>query len=309
MKASHERRLGLLFISPFLIGFTVFTVYPICASFYYSFCEYDVLNAPRFVGLDNYREMYNDGRYWKALWNTVTFTIVCVPVTMVTALALAFLLNMKLRGQALYRTIFFLPSIVPFIASSVLWLWLLNSDYGPINSAMRPVLAAINDLLGLVNQQRLEPPGWLTNPAFAKPALIIMTAWGAGGTMILYLAALGDVPKHLYEAAELDGASTWAKTRHVTLPMISPVLFFTLVMGLIHTFQYFAQAMVIWPGGVSADDSALFYALYLFQNAFVYLRMGYASAQAWLLFIVIVAATIFVFRSSKRFVYYAGEGS
>jgi multiple sugar transport system permease protein len=304
MKASHERRLGLLFISPFLIGFTIFTIYPICASFYYSFCEYDVLSAPRYVGLANYREMVTDDRFAKALWNTLTFTVFSVPVTMVTALALAFLLSMKLRGQALYRTIFFLPSIVPLIASSVLWLWLLNSDYGLINSALRPVMSLVNSTIGT----SLEPPGWLTNPNFAKPALILMAAWGVGGNMILYLAALGDVPQQLYEAAELDGASTWARTRHVTLPMISPVLFFTLVMGLISTFQYFAQAMVIWPGG-DPGDSALFYALYLFQNAFLYLRMGYASAQAWLLFIVIVAATILVFRSSKRFVYYAGDGA
>jgi len=303
MKASHERRLGLLFISPFLIGFTLFTIYPVVASLYYSFCDYDVLSAPQFVGLENFREMLVDDRFAKGLWNTLVFTVFAVPVTMLTALVLAFLLNMKLRGQALYRTIFFLPSIVPIIASSVLWLWLLNSDYGLINACLRPIMVFLNSALGL----HLEPPGWLTHPDYAKPALIMMAAWGVGGNMILYLAALGDVPQQLYEAAELDGAGAWARARHVTLPMISPVLFFTLVMGLIGSFQYFSQPLVMWPGG-APGDSALFYALYLFQNAFLYLRMGYASAQAWLLFIVIVATTILVFRSTRRFVYYAGEG-
>ena len=303
MKASHERRLGLLFISPFLLGFTVFTIYPVLASLYYSFCDYDVLSPPRFAGLANFREMLSDDRFAKGLWNTVTFTVFAVPVTMLTALVLAFLLNLKLRGQALYRTIFFLPSIVPIIASSVLWAWLLNSDYGLVNACLRPIMAQLNAALGL----HLEPPGWLSNPDYAKPALILMAAWGAGGNMILFLAALGDVPRQLYEAAELDGAGAWARARHVTLPMISPVLFFTLVMGLIGSFQYFTQPLVMWPGG-APGDSALFYALYLFQNAFLYLRMGYASAQAWLLFIVIVATTLLVFRSTRRFVYYAGEG-
>jgi multiple sugar transport system permease protein len=308
MKASQERRWGLLFISPFLLGFAVFTIYPVCASLYYSFCEYDVLSPPRFVGAENYREMLSDERFAKGLWNTLSFTFFAVPVTMTTALLLAFLLNLKLKGQALYRTIFFLPSIVPLIASSVLWLWLLNSDYGVINSSLRPVLAVLNDLLGLQGAHRLEPPGWLTDPSCAKPALVLMAAWGVGGNMILYLAALGDVPRHLYEAAELDGAGPWDRARHITLPMISPVLFFTLVMGLISSFQYFAQPLVMWPGG-APGDSALFYALYLFQNAFLYLRMGYASAQAWLLFLVIVATTLLVFRSTRRFIFYAGEGS
>lgn len=303
MTGQREGIKGLLFISPFLVGFTVFTIYPVLASLWYSFCDYDVLTAPRFIGLGNFREMLQDEVFLKGLWNTLTFTVFAVPVTMITALVLAFLLNLKLRGQALYRTIFFLPSIVPIIASSVLWLWLLNSDYGLINLALRPILATVNNLLGL----NLTTPGWLTNPAYAKPALILMSTWGVGGSMILYLASLGDVPRQLYEAAEIDGAGTWRKTWNITLPMISPVLFFTLIMGLISSFQYFAQPLVMWPNG-TPGDSAMFYALYMFQNAFNYLRMGYASAQAWLLFIVIVLTTVLVFRSTKRFVYYGQEG-
>ena len=221
---------------------------------------------------------------------------------MLTALLLALLLNLNLRGQALYRTIFFLPSIVPLVASSVLWLWLLNSDYGLINMLLGPFLSALNQLVGT----DLKPPPWLTDPHFTKPALILMSMWGVGGTMILYLAGLGDIPAQLYEAAELDGAGAWAKTRHVTLPMLSPVLFFTLIMGVISTFQYFAQAYVITPSG-QPGDSTLFYALYLFFNAFLYLRMGYASAQAWILFLVILLATILLFRSARPFVHYEFE--
>lgn len=294
---------GILFISPFLVGFTAFTVYPVIASFWYSFCDFDIISPARFVGLGNYHELIHDMRFRHSLWNTAIFTVFAVPVTLLTALGLAFLLNMKLRGQAVYRTIFFLPSIVPLVASSVLWLWLLNPDYGLLNTLIRPVLGLVNAAVGT----HYAAPGWLVDPDFTKPALILMSTWGVGGSMILYLAALGDVPVTLYEAAELDGAGAWRKAWHITMPMISPVLFFTLIMGLIGTLQYFAQAWIMTPNG-QPGDSTLFYALYLFANAFLYLRMGYASAQAWILFVVIVLATIFVFRTTRRFVYYGGEG-
>jgi len=301
MTRTGEMGKGLLFISPFLVGFTVLTIYPVCASLYYSFCDYDIISPAEFVGLGNYADLLADERFVRSLWNTLIFTVFAVPVTMLTALVLAFLLNMKLRGQALYRTIFFLPSIVPMVASSVLWLWLLNPDYGLINTLLRPVLAGINWAAGT----SFRPPGWLVDPNYTKAALILMSTWGVGGSMILYLAALGDVPKELYEAAELDGAGAWGKAWHVTLPMISPVLFFTLVMGLIGTLQYFSQAWIMTPNG-QPGDSTLFYALYLFYNAFLYLRMGYASAQAWILFVVIVVATVLVFRMTRRFVHYGG---
>jgi len=302
MRSGKELRAGLLFISPFLAGFALFTIYPVAASFYYSFCDFDIISPARPVGLENYANLLDDERFIKGLWNTLVFTVFAVPVTMVTALVLAFLLNMKLRGQAFYRTIFFLPSIVPLVASSVLWLWLLNSDYGLINAALGPLFDLVNAVAGT----GLKPPGWLVDPAYTKPALILMSMWGVGGSMILYLAALGDVPVTLYEAAEIDGAGAWRKAWHITLPMISPVLFFTLIMGLIGSLQYFAQAWIITPNG-QPGDSTLFYALYLFYNAFLYLRMGYASAQAWILFVVIVVATILVFRTTRRFVHYGGE--
>lgn len=303
MKAGREFRLGLLFTSPLLLGFAVFSAYPLLASLWYSFCAYDLISPPVFVGLDNYRELAHDPRFLNAAWNTVVFAALVLPLTMGTALLLAWLLHLKLRGQALYRALFFLPSIVPVVASSVLWFWLLNADYGLLNVCLRPLMAFANGHLGT----HLEPPGWLTNPAYAKPALVLMAMWGAGGNMILFLAALGDVPRHLYEAAELDGAGAWSKAWHITVPMISPVLFFTLVMGLIGSFQYFSQPLVMWPAG-TPGDSALFYALYLFQNAFLYLRMGYASAQAWVLFLVIVITTVAVFRATRGFVHYAEEG-
>ena len=303
MKRHREFWKGLLFISPLLAGFTIFTIYPVAASLYYSFCDFDIISPARPVGAANYLELVRDERFVRSLWNTLIFTVFAVPVTMLTALAIALLLNMKLRGQAAYRTIFFLPSIVPVVASSVLWLWLLNPDYGLLNLGLRPVLDAVNAVAGTA----FRPPGWLVDPRYTKAALVLMSAWGIGGSMILYLAALGDVPVTLYEAAEIDGAGAWRKAWHITLPMISPVLFFTLIMSLISTLQYFDQAWVMTPNG-QPGDATLFYALYLFANAFLYLRMGLASAQAWILFVVIVAATVVVFRSTRRFVFYGGEG-
>ena len=304
MNRGNQWRAGLLFISPFLVGFTLFTIYPVLASLYYSFCDFDIVSPTVPVVLANYAELTHDERFLHGLYNTLVFTLFALPVTMLTALVLAFLLNMKLKGQAFYRTIFFLPSIVPLVASSVLWLWLLNPDYGLLNTMLRPILETINAVAGT----GFKPPGWLVDENYTKAALVLMSTWGVGGTMILYLAALGDVPVTLYEAAELDGAGAWRKAWHVTLPMISPVLLFTLVMGLIGTFQYFSQAWIMTPNG-QPGDATLFYALYLFYNAFLYLRMGYASAQAWILFLVIVGATILVFRITRRFVYYGGEGT
>ncbi len=280
---------GLLFASPFLIGFTLLTVYPICASLYYSFCDYSVFDPPRWNAGANYVELVTDDPlFWKALTNTAVFTVFSVPLVMAVGLLLALLLNVKVRGQAFFRTLFFLPSIVPIVASAVLWVWVLNPQYGLVNTVLQ--------FLGL------PTPGWLADPAWAKPALILMSVWGAGHNMVLYLAGLQDVPRELHEAAEIDGANAWQKTWYITLPVISPVLFFTLVMGMIGSFQYFTNAWVM--SGNGPDDSTLFYALYLFNNAFLYFRMGYASAMAWLLFLVILGATLLLFRFSRGRVHY-----
>lgn len=290
---SRDQRNGLLFAAPWLIGFCVFVAYPLLASLYYSFCNYDAIRPPQWVGLQNYqRLLFEDELFWTSLYNTLYMVVLGLPVSLVASLGIALLLNQKVRGIALYRTLFYLPSITPIVATSILWLWLLNPDIGLINIA-----------LGKIG---ISGPAWLTEPAWAKPALILMSLWGAGGGMVIYLAALQDVPEALYEAASLDGASALQKFRHVTLPMLSPVILFNLIIGLIGTFQYFTQAYVMTNGG--PQDSTTFYALQLFNRAFLDFKMGYASAMAWILFLMTLLAALLVFRTSARWVYYAGEG-
>jgi multiple sugar transport system permease protein len=243
-----------------------------------------------------------DEKFWISIYNTLAFTVFMVPLGIVFGLCLALLLNMRVKGLAFYRTIFFLPSIVPLVASSVLWLWVFNYDLGVFNWVIRTCFLEPLQALGF--GEGWTPPNWFADPPWAKPALIIMGLWGVGGSMVIYLASLQEVPKTLYEAADIDGASAWQKVRHVTLPTISPVIFFTLIMGMIGTLQVFTQAYIMTGGGPA--DATLFYALYLFNNAFEYFRLGYASAMAWILFIIILALTLCVFRGSKRFVHYEG---
>jgi len=285
-------RNGLLFISPWLVGLLAFTLYPICASFYWSFCRFDGFSPPVWVGLENYRILVSeDPVFWRALFNTFYMVIFALPITLTFSLFLSILLNMKVRGQPIYRTILYLPSIAPVIAVSVLWLWLLNPEYGLINRTLH--FMGINMV------------GWLIDPKLAKPALIIMGMWQVGGSVLIFLAGLQEVPTHLYEAAEVDGAGILSKFLHITLPMLSPILLFNLIMGIIGYFQYFTQAFVMTQGG--PQDATLFYALHLFNRAFLDFELGYASAMAWLLFILILAATIIVLRTSRRWVYYEGE--
>jgi multiple sugar transport system permease protein len=288
-----RQRLGILFASPWLIGFAVFIAYPIAASLYYSFCSYDAIRPPHWVGLQNYQRLFGeDDLFWKSLGNTLYFVAFGLPVGLLASLGIALLLNQKLKGMAFYRTIYYLPSITPVVATSILWLWLLNPEMGLVNVALHG--------LGVS-----DPPTWLSDPAWSKPALILMGLWGAGGGMVIYLAALQDVPEQLYEAASLDGAGRLAQFRHVTLPMLSPVILFNMIMGLIGAFQYFTQAYVMTNGG--PEDSTTFYALHLFNRAFLDFKMGYASAMAWILFLVTLACAAVVFRSSARWVYYGGE--
>jgi multiple sugar transport system permease protein len=290
---TRNQRNGLLFASPWLIGFAVFVAYPICASLFYSFCAWDAIRAPHWVGLQNYQRLFTeDDLFWKSLGNTMFMVIVGLPLGLAASLGIALLLNQKLRGMAFYRTLYYLPSITPVIASSILWLWLLNPEIGLVNIAL--MKAGIT-----------HPPAWLTDPAWSKPALVLMGLWGAGGGMVIYLAALQDVPTPLYEAASLDGANILQQFRHVTLPMLSPVILFNLIMGLIGSFQYFTQAYVMTNGG--PEDSTTFYALHLFNRAFLDFKMGYASAMAWVLFVITLACAFLVFRSSARWVYYGGE--
>ena len=280
---------GYLFISPWLIGFALFTAFPFVASLYLSFCSYDVLSPPRWVGLTNYRDLLaNDPLFAKSLWNTLLYAAFSIPLCVAAGIGLALLLDMNLRGMSIYRTIFFLPSIVPMVASSMLWLWILNPKIGLVN--------------GLLAQVGVTGPAWLASAAWSKPSLILMSVWGVGGSMIIYLAGLKDIPIHLYEAALVDGANTYQRVRHITLPMLTPVIFFNVVMSIIGSFQYFTQAYVMTAGG--PEDSTLFYALYLFNRAFQYMNMGYASAMAWVLLLVVLGATLLVFRTHKKWVHY-----
>jgi multiple sugar transport system permease protein len=288
MKSST--RTGLLFISPWLIGFCVFTLFPFAASFYFSFCWYDGLKAPEWIGLENYRRLlFHEPLFWKSVYNTLYYAAFSVPLGICFGLGIALLLNMNVRGISIYRTIFFLSSIVPAVASSVLWMWLLNPQFGIINTLLRCV--------------GINGPGWIASPAWSKPAMILMGLWGVGGTMVIYLAGLQNIPESLYEAAELDGAGALLQTVHITLPILTPVIFFNLVMGLIGAFQYFTQAFVMTHGG--PVDSTLFYNLYLFNEAFAYLNFGYASALAWVLFLFVCALTLIVFKTQGKWVHYA----
>lgn len=292
-KASVRRNriAGWLFISPWVIGFLAFALYPFLSSLYYSFTSYDILSRPQWTGLANYIQMVHDPLFLQSLYNTFYFTIFSVPLATIVSIGLALLLNMKIRGQAVYRTLFYLPSVVPMVASSLLWMWLFNPSYGLID--------------GLLSWLGLPAPGWLFSPTWVKPSLILMSLWGVGSQIVIYLAALQGVPHDLYEASYIEGANAWQRTRYITIPMISPSILFNVVLGLIGSFQYFTQAYVMTQGG--PDNSSLFYALYLYQQGFQYLHIGYASALAWLLFVIILIATLLVFKSSAKWVYYGGE--
>jgi len=284
-------RNGLLFASPWIVGFLVFTAYPLVASLYYSCCAYSGLNTPHWVGLSNYHQMlFEDDLFWKSLWNTLYMVVIALPLGMISALALALLLNQKVKGIALYRTIYYLPSLVPAVASAILWLWLFNPEIGLINTVL--------------GKFGIAGPSWLGDPLWAKPAMVLMGVWGAGGGVIIYLAGLQDVPTSLYEAASLDGAGVWSKFWQVTLPMISPIIFFNLIMGIIGMFQYFTQAYVMTQGG--PQDSTMFYALHLFNSAFIDWKMGYASAMAWVLFAITLVCSLVAMKTSARWVYYGG---
>jgi multiple sugar transport system permease protein len=287
-------RIGMLFIAPWLIGFLAFTAYPMIVSFIYSFSIYHSKRPLEFVGLQNYAAMFKDELFWKSLANTGYMVVIAVPLTLFASFLCAVLLNLKVRGQAFYRVVYFLPSIVPTVAGTILWLWLLNPQTGLVNLA----LAGIG----------IDGPNWRADPDWSKPSLILLGLWGMGGTIMIYLSGLQDVPQSLIEAAELDGANWFQRIWHITIPMVSPITLFNLITGVIGMFQYFAQAYVFRGGGELGDplNSTLFYSVYLYQNGFLFLKMGYASAMAWVLFVVILICTLLLLKVSDRFTYYAG---
>lgn len=289
---------GLLFASPWIVGFVIFQFVPIVASAYFSLTNFNLFQDPQFVGLRNYQRLASDELFWKSLINTLYLTVIGVPVSLTAALCAALALNMKVRGQSLFRLFVFLPTVVPVVAATYIWRWLLNAQYGYVNQA-----------LGSVG---LGQPLWLDDPFWTKPALILMSLWVTGSAMVIFLAALQEVPGDYYEAAVIDGAGPWAQFRHVTLPLISPVILFQTIIASIFTLQFFTQAFLLSQTRFNAasggpENSLLVYGIYLFQQAFVNLNMGYASAMAWVLLFVALAGTWLLLRLSRDRVFYAGD--
>jgi multiple sugar transport system permease protein len=283
---------GLAFLSPWIVGFLVFAMLPICLSLYYSFCDYDLLKPPVYRGLENYRKLFHDPVFWHVLRNSLYYAALALPMGIIISLGVAILLNTKVVGRPIFRTIVFIPSLVPTVASAMLWMWLLNDKLGLINT-----------ILGYFH---IPGPGWLTTTTWVIPAFVLMSLWGVGNTVVIYLAGLQDVPRELYEAADLDGAGPITRLLHVTLPMISPVIFFNLIMAIIGVLQVFDAPFVMTPGGYP-ERASYFFTSYLYDNAFTNLKMGYASAMAWIQLMLVLAMTAFAFWTSRKWVYYQGK--
>jgi multiple sugar transport system permease protein len=290
--ARREEWAFWLFILPWLIGFVFFSGGPILALFGISLTEYSILSPPKFIGVDNYTLLFKDDLFYKALLNTVYYVGVSVPLGIILAFLMAIALNQKLLGQTWFRTIFYLPSVVSGIAVALLWAWLLNADFGLFNA--------------LLAQIGIQGPKWLFSTTWAMPSIILMSLWGIGGSMVIFLAGLQGIPEHLYEAAELDGAGEWGKFWNVTIPMISPVIFFNMIVTIIGAFQIFDQVYIMTNGKGGPANATLVYVLYLIRNGFEYFKMGYASALAVVLFVIILAITGLQFTVAKRWVYYEG---
>jgi len=293
----REAVYGWLFVLPAVLGLICFQFGPVLASLYLSFTNYDIVSAPKWIGLANYERLAGvDRLYVKSLGVTAYYSALSIPLSLLVAYLTALLMNRKVTGVYVYRTLWYLPSLVPATVNGVLWLWLLNRDFGPVNYFLR--------LAGL------PAPAWLSDPAWTVPSLVLVHLWAVGNSVLIFLAGLQGVPQHLYEAAEVDGATWWHKLRHITLPMTSSIIFFNLVIGVIQSFQVFALVYTLYtPSPTEAttagpEDAALVYVLYLYRNAFLYFKNGYASAMAWILLLIIGALTLVVFRTQGRWVYY-----
>ncbi|WP_226001391.1 carbohydrate ABC transporter permease [Paenibacillus sp. BJ-4] len=286
-----ERNWGLLFALPAILGLLVFTIGPIAASFVFSLTDWTIGGQMSFIGLENYRTILTeDTTFSQSMFVTTYYALGSVPLGLVAAFIIALLLNQKMKGLSIFRTIYYLPTIVPSIANTMLWLWMFNPDFGLLNS--------------LLEHAGLPGSKWIYDESTAIPSLIMMSTWGIGNTVIIFLAGLQSVPTHLYEAAEVDGGNLWHKFFHITIPSMTPTIFFNLVMSLISTFQAFNQAYVMTNGG--PNNSTLFYVFYLWRTAFTETKIGYASALAWILFFVIMVLTVLIFSTSKKWVHYEG---
>lgn len=283
---------GILFMMPWFIGFIIFGLYPMIMSVYYSLCRYDVLRIPQFIGFGNYQKLiFEDPYFWTSISNTLIYTVLRVPLCIAGSLLLAVLVNNAVKGVKFFRTIYFIPSIVTGVVLSVVWLWMFNPQFGLINSFLA--------------YMGIPGPLWLLDPNWSKPSMVLMSIWSiGGGRMLVFLAALQGIPKHLYEAVDIDGGGWWAKFRNVTIPMLSPIIFLWSVLEIIFSLQVFVEAYIMTQGGPL--NSTMFYNLYLYNKAFNDFEMGYASALAWLLLVISLIITVIQFRLSKRWVHYDG---
>ncbi|KRG08018.1 ABC transporter permease [Lederbergia galactosidilytica] len=286
-----ERNWGIMLALPAMLGFLIFTLSPMIASLWFSLTDWNIGGKFSFIGVENYKTMFiEDKLFSKSLFVTIYYTFCSVPLVMCGAFLVAMLLNQKVKGLSVFRTIFYLPVLVPSVANTMLWLWMFNPDFGLLNSILGS--------FGISGQQ------WIYHEQTSIPSLVFMSTWGLGNAAVIFLAGLQGVPTHLYEAVEMDGGGAFSKLRHVTIPMMTPTIFFNLVMALINTFQIFNEAYIMTEGG--PNNSTLFYVYYLYRTAFTDTKMGYASALAWVLFIVILFITSILFLTSKRWVYYEG---
>uniref|UniRef100_A0A7C1JSJ0 Sugar ABC transporter permease n=1 Tax=Caldilinea aerophila TaxID=133453 RepID=A0A7C1JSJ0_9CHLR len=286
--AARRAVTGYIFISPFILGFLIWFLIPAGVALWLTVHDWNLISPPKYVGVKHLTTMWEDERFWKSLTVTTTYTLISVPISLVLGFVLALLLNTKIWGISFFRTAYYLPSIVPAVANAVLWAWIFNTEYGLANVA-----------LGMFGLPKIA---WLQRPEWALPALIIVSLWGFGGGMVIYLAGLQGIPQVFYEAAEIDGAGRWAKLRHITIPLVSPVIFFNLIIGIIGSFQVFTIARLVTNGG--PQNATLVYVLYMYQNAFQNLKMGYAAALAWVLFAIVVVLTLFVFKYIGSRVHY-----
>jgi multiple sugar transport system permease protein len=294
--ARTEQRAGLLFASPWLLGTILFVVGPVVASVLLSITNWNLISSPKWVGLENYRDMVDDRDFWQSIRVTLLYTVLAVPLYQVAGLALALLLNQRVRGMYLFRTILFLPAVLSGVAVAVLWVSLLHPDLGVVNQVLRAI--GIDD-----------PPRWLQSPSWAVPAVVLMGLWGIGGGAIIYLAGLQNIPPALHQAARIDGAGPWQTFRHITLPLLTPTLLFTLLIGLIEAFQVFDTAYILGGSRGGTRGSLLFYVLNIWNEGFRNGRFGYASALAWVLVIAAAIVITLIFKTSSRWVYYESEGT
>ena len=294
-KRSIERRkarMGVIFTAPWIVGLLIFYAYPLLSSIYYSFTSYSILDPGKFIGFDNYIKLFHDSLYWKSIVNTLIFTLMSVPFNIIVGISIALLLNTKIRGIGIYRTIFFIPTLVPVVATATVWRWLMNT-----NGLFNNILTSIG----------LDAIPWLADEKWSKTSLVIIAAWGVGQAVIINLAGLQDISPEYYEAASVDGANRLHKIMNITVPLLTPVIFYNVVMGTINALQIFTLPYALTNGEGTPVNSLTFYVMNLYSNAFGYMKMGYASAMAWVLFVIILTLTIIIFGSSKKWVHYQSE--